>query len=140
MKRTYITSLFFFFIALMIGSCRNSEQTAQPPTITPQEVHEIIQRDAANILLLDVRTPEEYNSQTGHLKDAILIPVQELEQRINELESHKEKTIIAICRSGNRSGKATTLLNDRGFRAVNMVGGMIRWNEELRPTILEDQR
>jgi rhodanese-related sulfurtransferase len=108
-------------------------QKAQPhKLISPKETYELAQRDSS-ILLLDVRTPEEYNNELGHVANTILIPVQELDQRVGELEPSKEKTIIAICRSGNRSGKAAELLTRRGFTALNMDGGMIRWNEEHLP-------
>ena len=102
--------------------------------ISPEETLERAQRDAS-ILLLDVRTPEEYSSELGHVANTILIPVQELDQRVGELEQFKGKTIIAICRSGNRSGKAAELLTQRGFTALNMDGGMIRWNEERLPVV-----
>jgi rhodanese-related sulfurtransferase len=91
----------------------------------------------STVLLLDVRTPEEYNNDLGHVAGAMLIPVQELEKRMNELEPYKRKMIIAICRSGNRSGKAADLLTRHGFTAMNMAGGMIRWNEEHLPVARE---
>ncbi len=103
-------------------------------TITPAEVHALMESDSA-YLLLDVRTGEEFDGPSGHLRGAILIPVQHLKERLSELTPHTHKTIIAICRSGNRSGYATSFLRDRGFRTLNMVGGMVRWNNEKRPTV-----
>ncbi len=86
-------------------------------------------------LLLDVRTPQEFEGELGHLPGAVLIPVQELEQRLSELEQYKERKIIAYCRTGNRSGKATSLLNQKGYNVVNMLGGMVEWNEKHLPAI-----
>lgn len=100
--------------------------------ISPAETHRRARHDS-NILLLDVRTPEEYNNELGHVANSILIPVQEVEHRIAELEGHKGRTIIAICRSGKRSGTAAALLTRHGFTVLNMEGGMIRWNEEGLP-------
>ena len=77
-----------------------------------------------NILLLDVRTLDEFDGPLGHIAGAVLIPIQEIEQRIDELNKHKEKEIIVICRSGNRSETGTRILISHGFNAVNMVGGM----------------
>ena len=102
--------------------------------VSPKETHGLGRQDST-VLLLDVRTREEYNNDLGHIAGSMLIPVQELEQRLNELEPYKGKTIVAICRSGNRSGKAADLLMHHGFIAMNMEGGMIRWNEEGLPTI-----
>jgi rhodanese-related sulfurtransferase len=104
--------------------------------ISPIETQWLAHQDSS-VLLLDVRTPEEYNNDLGHVAGAMLIPVQELEKRMNELEPYKRKTIIAICRSGNRSGKAADLLTRHGFTAMNMAGGMIRWNEEHLPVARE---
>ncbi len=102
--------------------------------ISPAETHHRAQHDSS-ILLLDVRTPGEYNNELGHVAGTILIPVQELERRLAELEAFKGRTIIAICRSGNRSGTAAGLLARHGFAALNMEGGMIRWNEEGLPVV-----
>jgi len=107
--------------------------------IEPDQALEMIQQDTT-IVLLDVRTPGEYASETGHLKGALLIPVQELPQRIGELDRYKGKTIIAYCRSGRRSLQATNLLNSRGFTTINMEGGMLRWNEEKLPVVKEEQK
>ena len=82
-----------------------------------------------NILLLDVRTLDEFDGPLGHIAGAVLIPIQELEQRIDELNEHKEKEIIVICRSGNRSQIGTRILISHGINAVNMVGGMKAWND-----------
>ena len=82
-----------------------------------------------NILLLDVRTATEFDGLLGHIAGAVLLPVQELEQRIDELNEHKEKEIIVICRSGNRSQTGTRILISHGFNAVNMLGGMKAWND-----------
>ena len=73
--------------------------------------------------LLDVRQPDEYRA--GHIEDAHLIPLGELGQRLGELPHDIE--IICVCHSGNRSSRATRFLSDRGFRAINLRGGMIAW-------------
>jgi rhodanese-related sulfurtransferase len=108
-------------------------------TIEPAHALKMIQQDTS-IVLLDVRTPGEYTSETGHLKGALLIPVQELSQRIGELDRYKGKTIIAYCRSGRRSAEATNLLNSRGFTTINMEGGILKWNEEKLPVVKEEQK
>jgi len=92
-----------------------------------------------NIVLLDVRTVQEFHSETGHLRDAVLIPIQELPHRVDELDRVKEKTIIAYCRTGNRSGKAAAWLSQRGFRVLNMEGGIVQWNDESFPVVREQR-
>ena len=87
------------------------------------------------ILLLDVRTSEEYAGTMGHIEGSILIPLYELEDRLTELDEYQNREIIVVCRSGNRSGIATQILVENGYKALNMAGGMIAWNN-----MLKDQR
>ncbi|MBT3216448.1 MAG: rhodanese-like domain-containing protein [Candidatus Marinimicrobia bacterium] len=82
--------------------------------------------DNGEYVFLDVRTAKEHHVKA--IPNTPLVPVQELESRIGELEQYRNKKIVVYCRSGNRSGKATTILNKHGFDAVNLSGGMIRWN------------
>ena len=107
-------------------------------TMTPGEVESLWVSDST-VVLLDVRTPQEWGSDTGHLKGALLVPIQDLEQRIGDLEVYRHRTIIVYCRTGNRSGRAAGILNGRGFTAYNMVGGIARWNAEHRATEKENQ-
>ncbi len=79
--------------------------------------------------LLDVRQPDEY--QSGHIPGASLIPLQELPRRIKDLP--KDREIICVCRSGNRSHAATQQLTAAGYNAVNLQGGMINWSRHGLP-------
>jgi rhodanese-related sulfurtransferase len=94
-------------------------------------------RNDPSVVLLDVRTENEYRSDSGHLEHSLLIPVQELAHRIGELARYKTRTIIAYCRSGNRSGVAAAFLAKNGFTAMNMEGGMLKWNVENLPVVRE---
>jgi rhodanese-related sulfurtransferase len=107
-------------------------------TMTPGEVESLMGSDSTAVLL-DVRTPQEWGSETGHLKGAFLIPLQDLEQRIGELDLYRHRTIITYCRTGNRSSRAAGILNGRGFTAFNMVGGIVRWKAEHRAIEKENQ-
>ena len=77
-----LTLLIALPVALMYFSCQGT--TAEKPVISTAETFALEEKDTS-VVLLDVRTVEEYRSETGHLKGAILIPVQELEQRAVEL-------------------------------------------------------
>jgi rhodanese-related sulfurtransferase len=74
-------------------------------------------------LVLDVRQREEYRS--GHIAVAKLIPLNELGTRLKELP--KEREIVCVCASGNRSSSATRALTKAGYNAINMKGGMSAW-------------
>ena len=78
-----------------------------------------------DVVLIDVRENDEYAA--GHIPEATLIPLGQLASRLNEIP--KDKTVVAVCRSGNRSGQATELLRQAGYDAHNMQGGMISWEQ-----------
>ena len=75
-------------------------------------------------ILIDVRTPAEYRD--GHIPGVVNIPLDELEKRMNEVP--KDKKVVLICRTGNRSAQGTKLLRSKGFGNVyNSTGGMTTW-------------
>ena len=121
----------YVIAVLIVGSCNQKtiEQTPvkEFPNIKIADVQKKINAKN-NILLLDVRTVTEFDGPLSHIAGAVLLPIQELEQRVDELNEHKEKEIIVICRSGNRSQTGTRILISHGFNAVNMLGGMEAWN------------
>ena len=82
-------------------------------------------RDRDDVFLLDVREDWEYAA--GHIPGTTLIPLGQLQSRLSELPT--DKTIVAVCRSGNRSGQATQLLQQSGFTVHNMQGGMNAWEQ-----------
>jgi rhodanese-related sulfurtransferase len=106
--------------------------------ISPSDSYKLMQSDT-NIVLLDVRTPAEFNSETGHLAHALLIPVQELERRGNKLQKYQQILIIVYCRTGHRSTTASEILQKHGYHVRNMEGGITRWRAEQLPTINENQ-
>ncbi len=100
--------------------------------LTVDQARDLI-KESPDIVLLDVRTQEEHEGELGHLPNSLLIPVQELGNRMKELEVFRGKTILAYCRTGNRSGKAAGFLAQHGFTAINMDGGMVEWNKQGLP-------
>tara|TARA_B100000575_G_C22782867_1_gene463795 strand:+ start:168 stop:557 length:390 start_codon:yes stop_codon:yes gene_type:complete len=99
----------------------------EPATIEIRNAITLLDDDA--YYFLDVRTAEEHKIKS--IPDTDCIPVQEIEKRIVELDKYRDKKIIVYCRSGNRSGTATKILNENGFKAYNMLGGMNEWNGEV---------
>ena len=106
--------------------------------MSPADVLSLAGKDST-VVLLDVRTPEEFNSETGHLAGALLIPVQELEDRVGELTKYHDRTIVVYCRTGHRSTSATGILQKHGFKVMNMEGGITHWRAEHFPTVQGDQ-
>jgi rhodanese-related sulfurtransferase len=96
--------------------------------ISMQEFQNNILNDKS--IILDVRTEEEYFGPLGHINGAVLIPIDELENRLSELEIYKNDTIYVVCRSGNRSNFGKDILNANNFKAINVDGGMLAWKAD----------
>ena|SRR5687767_11747169 len=100
---------------------RTLTPTASPGDLTPTEAHA---RGRAGALLLDVRETDEW--QSGHAAGAKHIPLGQLRSQLSGLPRDRE--IVTICRSGNRSSRAAAELRRAGFADVrNMAGGMMAW-------------
>ncbi len=84
------------------------------------------------VFLVDVREPFEYDIVN---LDGMLIPLGELEDRLDELNGHKEKEIVVHCRTGARSGEAVEILKRHGFtKPRNLVGGINDWAKKIDPS------
>ncbi len=89
-----------------------------------------------NLLVLDVRTSEDFVGEQGHIDGAVNIPVEELQQRMDELGDSLEHSVAIVCRTDKRSVKAALLLTEEGFADVHVVrGGMTKWIEAGLPVI-----
>jgi len=115
-------------LLLILNSLTFSQQKSDN-SLTMSEFKEKLKSDS-NIVVLDVRTPEEFTGSLGKIESAINIPVQVLDQRINELEKFKDKEIIVICRTQNRSAVAVEYLKRSGFNAKNVLGGMVEFSKK----------
>jgi len=81
--------------------------------------------------LLDVREADEWDA--GHVEGSQHIPLGTLGERLSELPS--DRTIVAVCRSGSRSGAAVRGLRQLGFAAENLDGGLASWSRAGLPLI-----
>lgn len=97
--------------------------------IGPQEL-----KDKLNdVKLIDVRQPDEYTGELGHIPNSELMVLDTLPDKLASIS--KDKTVVFICRSGGRSARATAFALMNGFQSVfNLQGGMLLWNELQLPT------
>ena len=93
------------------------------------DVNEAKRRAAQGTMFLDVR--EDHEFAQARIPGTVLIPLSEFMERDEELP--KDQQILIHCRSGQRSSDATIFLNQRGYDAINVTGGMISWNEAGLP-------
>jgi sulfur-carrier protein adenylyltransferase/sulfurtransferase len=101
------------------------------PEISPSEF--VRRRDAGeDLLLLDVREPQEL--EVASVPGALHIPMGEVPGRLGEIDRNRE--VVVLCRSGGRSLRVAMFLVQQGFgRVANLDGGILRWAEELDPTM-----
>jgi rhodanese-related sulfurtransferase len=82
-----------------------------------------------NIVILDVRTEDEYNE--GHIDKSVLIPLDDLKDRVQEMLKDKDQKILIYCRSGNRSNQAGKILEELGYTNLYDFGGINSWEYGL---------
>lgn len=115
-----IRLIIYLFFSIIFTSCDDEEN------ILVQDAVKLL--DQENVLFLDVRTSQEFRHE-GSIKNALLIPVNEIEKKITMLEAYKSKSIIVYCRSGRRSKMATKLLKEKDFNVTNLEGGFVAWRK-----------
>ncbi len=105
------------------------ERVSEEYLITPEELKAKLD-DGGNVVLLDVREPLEW--EIAHLEKAVLMPVAQVPNRVNELSTADE--IVVYCKSGVRSARVTNFLRELGFRKVkNLAGGIDEWADRVDP-------
>ena len=105
---------------------RNQKPNADFPEVkdvTPQEVWE----KRSEITVIDVRRPDEFSGELGHIPGAQLVVLDVLPEQVQDLP--RDKTIVFVCRSGGRSARACDFAAAQGLTHIyNMQGGMLAWN------------
>jgi len=98
--------------------------------VTAEEAFELLQN--RDLFILDVRTQQEYKQL--HLAQSHLVPIQQLQKRIGELEGEKYEDIFVYCATGNRSTVAARILVDQGFKRIyNLRHGVYDWAKKGYP-------
>ena len=96
-------------------------------SIGAREAIKLISRNAGNpkFKILDVRTLPE--RRASHIPNSEHVPLNELPQHLSEME--KDSTYLVYCHLGVRSMHAANFMNDRGYKAINMQGGILAWSQ-----------
>lgn len=129
----------FILVVLALGAYLVTKRLNQdlsdraiPSLPAEMSVAEVASLDPQEWFFLDVREPEEW--EAGHIEWARLIPLGELSDRVSELP--RDKQIVTVCRSGNRSAQARDILLKLGFTTVtSMAGGMNEWQARGYPVV-----
>jgi rhodanese-related sulfurtransferase len=122
-KMTWIIiGLVLLAVLIVVVGCAGQSRGEAGVDIPVDEVYKLWQ--SKEIVIIDVRTPGEY--QEGHIPGVANIPLDQLEKRIGEIP--RDKKVVLICRTGNRSASGTKLLRDKGLTNVfNSKDGMTSW-------------
>ena len=118
-------------MAFFVATASPVPHSQPAPTIVQQAVPLIevgdLQAMIANnapVLLLDVRTPDEYRQ--GHIPGAVLMPVSSIADRYQSIP--KDVTLVVYCRSGGRSAIAVRFLRQHGYESASLAGGYMAWS------------
>ena len=124
-------------LGLTAAACGGTTDTLEAPGISlvsASEAYDITTAPPANLVVLDVRTPEEFDE--GHLADAINIDFYEADFSLNLEALDKDVPYVLYCRSGNRSGTTAAQMRDLGFSEVYEVdGGILSWLDSGLPLV-----
>ncbi len=119
------------FLPRLVGHLRSNKSV---DWVEVDELAARLEERADSVVLVDVRSPDEFRGPLGHIPAASNLPVGELAGCLNELSELRESPLVVVCRTDKRSASAASLLRDAGFRDVRVLrGGMERWNQQGSP-------
>ncbi len=123
---TWIVAVLAIVMAYYLWQKRSSTGVQH---IDATSLHEKLKKSSNQVVVVDVREPFEFAG--GHIHKAKNIPLGQLPKHVHELPSNKE--LVFVCRSGNRSVRASRIAMKHGHKAVyNMAGGMSRWSGPVK--------
>ena len=131
-------SILLAVLFLFLSGCSLFRRGNRPPyrKLSPPVAFEMI-RDNPEMLILDLRRPEEYNGETGHLRRARNYPVDRLPYRLLEINAFRDSTVLVYCGSAECGDRGMQVLKASGFEdAVLMDGGIEGWIREGFKTVL----
>jgi rhodanese-related sulfurtransferase len=109
------------FIVYLIASAGGSSSSGLASSVSTDEAYKMYQQSST--FTVDVRTQEEWDEY--HAPNTTLIPLDQLQNRLSEVP--KDKEILVVCRSGNRSQQGRDILLSAGYNATSMTGGLKEW-------------
>lgn len=108
----------------------------ETPQISQNELLTALKAANHNIVVLDVRTAEEFNN--GHLVNAVNVSHDTIAEKLNQLSQYKNSTVVVHCRSGYRAGIAERILAKNGFNNLrHLTGDMNGWLDANLPVVKE---
>ena len=119
-------------LLLVVAACSSSSDTATIDLVSPAEAAQVVEDDPAGLVVLDIRTPEEFNDV--RLAGAINVDYYDADfaDQLDALD--KNDPYVMYCRSGNRSSDAIKTMKELGFVEVYEIdGGIVNWYDSGFP-------
>ncbi len=122
---------------LLSAFFKSFRKEAPPPIINAIDAVELNRRLAKlDLVVVDVRNPDEFSGPLGHIKDAINAPLPSLDLHLQELAQYRTRQVVVVCLSDKRSTQAIHLLRDAGFKDLTLLrGGMKDWAAHQLPVV-----
>lgn len=122
-----------FSLIVLVGACGGTPGTGVR-VVPVADAAEVFENQPADLVVLDVRTPDEFNA--GHLEGATMIDFYEADFAAQIAELDRDVPYLLYCRSGNRSGSAADLMQDLGFtNVIDIDGGITAWAGAGEPIV-----
>ena len=131
----------FIILTLVCGGCARFHKWRTKPRppyrkLSPPVAYEMM-RDSPGVLVLDLRSPQQFNGNTGHIRQAKNIPLARLPYRLLEIVTFREETVLVYCETNECAEKGTSVLAASGFENVVLIdGGIEKWIREGFKTVL----
>jgi rhodanese-related sulfurtransferase len=126
---------------LLLAGCRSFRHRQRPPfhRIRPPVAFEVL-RDSPDVLVLDLRSRQEFLGDTGHIFRARNIPLERLTERLGEIEPFRDDTFLVYCRAKDTCGEeGMAILVSSGFENAMLVeGGIDGWIRDGFRTVLPE--
>ncbi len=123
-----LVGMFVLLLAMVIYN----ETKGTAKGVDTSEAVRLMNKDEA--IALDIRDRKDFNA--GHITGAVHIPLNSLDKQMYELEKHKDKKIIVVCRMGNSANMAVSKLQKAGYEgALRLKGGMMQWQTDSMPVV-----
>jgi rhodanese-related sulfurtransferase len=122
----------FALLSALLAALAWSESRKAGPQVSPQQLSLMVNNEDA--LVLDVRPDKEYRQ--GHIVNALNIPATSFKDHIEQLDKHKERPLVLVCKVGQQTGNVAKQLRAAGFEKIyRLSGGMMEWSGSQMPVV-----
>ena len=122
----------FIIVVMLTISAEFVHQISRTSEMSPMQATRFMNNE--NAVVIDVSEAGDF--EKGHIKNAINVPIKDLQSKLSELQQYSDKAVLTYCRSGQQSIRACRVLKKSNFNNVhNISGGLKNWTEANLPTI-----